>query len=269
MMAEWRVVVISDVQQLVPGARDAVLNAASDAPPGLALVLSGVIPNRSKAKFYRQLRKSALEVEFAPVSPADAPGWVMEHASDVYDIDATANAARALVSAVGTDLGTLDAELGKLTEYARERGEISADIVRSLVGAVPRENRWDWFELVGARRFTEARVRLPALLDGGESGVAVVSGLGTQLLRIALARSGGPGALEPALGARPKWLMDRMTRPVMQQAGAWTPAGLNGALSELLRADRLLKSAGLSDRQVLEELLLRLEVDLGGEERAA
>jgi hypothetical protein len=32
------------------------------------------------------------------------------------------------------------------------------------------------------------------------------------------------------------------------------------AVDDLLRADRLLKSASLDDRQVLEELLLRLEL---------
>jgi DNA polymerase III delta subunit len=49
-----------------------------------------------------------------------------------------------------------------------------------------------------------------------------------------------------------------MARRIAPQARRWTASQLDGALAELLRADRLLKSASLTDRQVVEELLLRL-----------
>jgi DNA polymerase III delta subunit len=49
-----------------------------------------------------------------------------------------------------------------------------------------------------------------------------------------------------------------MARKIVPQARRWTLPEVDAALSELLRTDRLLKSASLSDRQALEELLLRL-----------
>jgi DNA polymerase III delta subunit len=49
-----------------------------------------------------------------------------------------------------------------------------------------------------------------------------------------------------------------MARRIVPQARKWTLPEVDQALGELLRADRLLKSASLSDRQAIEELLLRL-----------
>jgi DNA polymerase III delta subunit len=42
------------------------------------------------------------------------------------------------------------------------------------------------------------------------------------------------------------------------QARRWTLPEVDAALGELLRTDRLLKSASLTDKQAMEELLLRL-----------
>ena len=123
------------------------------------------------------------------------------------------------------------------------------------MGAVPRATRWAWFDLVGERRFREARAALPALLDAGESGVGLVLGLGTHLLRLAIAAVGGAPALQAELPAHQRWLASRLAA----QARRWTAGGLERALEDLLRADRLLKSGALGDRAVLEELLLRWE----------
>ena len=58
MMAEWRVVLLREVEGLAssPRARDVLLEAAKNPPPGLALIMLASIPKGSKAKFYQQLR---------------------------------------------------------------------------------------------------------------------------------------------------------------------------------------------------------------------
>ena len=50
MMAEWRVVVVRDVEALASGkqAREALLSVVKDPPPGLALILSCTVPQGSK-----------------------------------------------------------------------------------------------------------------------------------------------------------------------------------------------------------------------------
>jgi DNA polymerase-3 subunit delta len=265
MMAEWRVVVVRDAQGLSVKAREVVLAVAAAPPAGLVLVLSAAIPQGSQAKFYSELKQKAASVEFPALDVSDAPGWLMERASAAYGVALEPEAATALTGAVGTSLGTLATELTKLAGYVGDRGRITPEDVRAVVGALPRVDRWAWFDLVGDRRFGEALRQLPVLLEAGESGVGLVIGMGAQLLRVGLACAGGQGALERELRPNQRWL----ARRIMGQARKWTLPEVDAALAELLRTDRLLKSASLTDRQAMEELLLRLRAAVPGRERAA
>jgi DNA polymerase-3 subunit delta len=165
-----------------------------------------------------------------------------------------ADAARAIVTAMGVELGMLVAELKKLVAYAADRKRITLDDVKAVGGSIPRADRWAWFDLVADRRFREALDVLPILLEQGDNGVGLVIGMGGMLLKVAIAVAGGQRALEAELKPFQRW----MARRVAPMARRWTLPEIDRALSELLRTDRLLKSASMSDRQAMEELLLRL-----------
>ena len=189
----------------------------------------------------------------------------MESAREETGVEWEPEAARALVGGVGVDLGTLSSEIRKLAAYVQDRKRVTLDDVRAVGGAVPRQDRWAWFDLVAERRFREAVATLPVLLEQGENGVGLVIGMGGTLLRIGLVCAGGQGALERELRPNQRWL----GRRVAAQARKWTLLQVDAALAELLRSDRLLKSASLSDRQAIEELLLRLRAGAASGERAA
>lgn len=254
MMAEHRVVVVRDAQGLSVKAREVVESVAKKTDPGLILVISAVIPGGSKAKFYDELKKHAVSVEYAPLSQDDAPGWVMETAREELGVEVEPEAARALVGGIGVDLGTLGSELRKLAAYAQDRKRVTIDDVRAVGGIIPRQDRWAWFDMITERRFREALETLPILLESGENGVGLVIGMGGQLLKVALVCAGGQQALERELKPFQKW----MARRLVPVARKWSLPEVDQALAELLRTDRLLKSASLSDRQAMEELLLRL-----------
>jgi DNA polymerase-3 subunit delta len=254
MMAEHRVVVVRDAQGLSVKAREVVEAAAASPPPGLVLVVSAAIPSGSKARFYDELKKRAVSVEFSPLSTDDAPGWLMEEARSEHGIELDADAARAVVTAMGVELGMLVSELKKLVAYAGDRKRITLDDVRAVGGSIARQDRWAWFDLVADRRFREALDTLPVMLEQGENGVGLVIGMGGVLLKLGIVCAGGQGALEAELKPFQRW----MARRIVPQARKWTLPEVDAALAELLRTDRLLKSASLSDRQALEELLLRL-----------
>jgi DNA polymerase III subunit delta len=255
LMAEWRVVVLREAQALATNARGraAIESLLARPIPGLALVLVATLPDRSKAAFYERLKKETIAVEFPQLGSSDLPGWLIERVQERgADIDTAA--ARAL-AATGADLGALVQEIAKLADYVGSRKRITIDDVAAIVGSVPRQNRWDWFDMVGDARFREARAALSVLLDAGESGVGLVIGLGTHFLRLGVAAAGGERALGAALPPHQRWLAARIAR----QARRWHATAVEDAVDDLLRADRLLKSSSLTDRQILEELLLRLE----------
>jgi DNA polymerase-3 subunit delta len=254
MMAEHRVVVVRDAQGLSQKAREVVEAAAKSPEPGLVLVVTATIPAGSKAKFYDELKRIAVSVEFAAVAPDEAPDWLMEAARDEHGLELAPEAARAMVAGIGTDLGILSSELRKLADYAAERGRVTLDDVRAVGGVIPKQDRWAWFDLVVERRWREALAALPVLLDQGENGVGLLIGMGGQLLKVGLVCAGGAGALEAQLRSFEKW----KARKLVPTARKWTLAEVDAAMAELLRTDRLLKSASLTDRQAMEELLLRL-----------
>ncbi|HUG41862.1 MAG TPA: DNA polymerase III subunit delta [Longimicrobiales bacterium] len=255
MMAEWRVVVVRDAQGLaVSSAARAILEDVVKAPPpGLALVLVADIGG-SKARLWDRLKKDAASAEFGRLPDADLPGWLMARAGEV-GLRLEPEAARALATAIGADLATLVREMEKLRDYVGDRPAITRADVEAVVGAIPRQDRWEWMDLVAERRFDRARAALPILLEAGENGVGLVIGLGAHFLRLGLCVEGGRPALENALPRHQRWL----GRRIEAQARRWSPPAIARAVEDLRRADWLLKSAPLSDLQVMEELLLRLE----------
>ena len=259
MMAEWRVVVVRDAHELAKSAKQReTIEALLDSPPaGLAVVLLATVPGKSTAKFYKRLAAEAKAIEFAPLSDNDLPGWIIERAREggcVIDPDA----ARALAAAIGSNLGALSQELIKLKELAGG-ADVTITHVEQAVGRIARVNRWAWFDAVADCEFRRARAELPDMLQSGESGVGLIIGIASQLLRIQLATLGGKEALEAELPPHQKWL----SRRVLAQSKRWSANTVQAALRDLLRADRLLKSAGVDDRLIMDELLLRMEARIG------
>jgi DNA polymerase-3 subunit delta len=256
MVADWRVVVVREAQALAATAGTrAVLESLVKAPvPGLALILVAHFAEKSRARIWDTVRAAATSVEFAGLSEADTPGWLIEQAA-AAGVEMDAGAARALAAAVGTGLGVLTQELAKLIDFVGGRRRITRRDVADAVGAVPRADRWAWIDSVGEGRFADARSALPDLFQGAESGVGLLIGLGTHLIRIGVASTGGERALYSVLPPYQHWLVPRIAR----QASRWTGDSVEAALEDCLRADRLLKSASLDETQVLDELMLRLQ----------
>ena len=254
MMASHRVVVVRDAQGLAQRAREVVEAAARQPLDGLVLVVTASIPAGTRAKFYDEMKRLSTSVEFPAVAADQAPDWLMEAARAEHGVELALDAARALVAGLGTDLGLLSSELRKLATYVDGRSGITLDDVRAVGGNVPRQDRWAWFDLAPERRWSEMLTSLPVLLEQGESAVGLVIGLSGQMLRLAILCAGGTSALERELRQYEKW----KARKLAPAARRWTVDQVDAALGELLRTDRLLKSASLSDRQAMEELLLRL-----------
>jgi DNA polymerase III delta subunit len=175
----------------------------------------------------------------------------MAHAAEEHGVEIDVSAARALGAAIGPNLGILAQELAKLAALAGESRRITLKDVRRAGTKLPTQDRWAWFDLVGERRFEEARRALGTLLAQGETGVGLVIGLATHLLRLGLALEHS-SALEDSLPAHQKWLAKRLR----DQGRRWSGSEIERALAGLRDVDRLLKSSPHSDEHFLEVWLL-------------
>ncbi len=262
MMAEWRVVHLKEAEALAgsPSARKVILDTAKSPPPGLVLILQATVPAKSRARFYRDLARIATAVEFKPVPADEVPGWLVSWAREKAGVTVEIDAARALASAAGTELGMLTQEVRKLAEMVGEDSPVDVDAVKRGGLRLPSQDRWAWFDLVGNRQIREAARGLPVLLAQGESAVGLVIGLSTHLLRIGVAIEGGSPALQSALPPYQRFLVRR----ILGQARRWTRADLAGAVLGLRRLDQLLKASAIPDEVLMEEWLLGLMVRPGG-----
>jgi DNA polymerase-3 subunit delta len=256
MMAEWRVVIVREVEGLASSSRsrDVLLAAVSSPPPGLALILSATVPQGSRAKFYKDLARRARSVEFQPFGDADLVGWLMARTSGRFGVDMEPEAAQALGAAIGADLGILAREIEKLVDFVGDRRRITLADVEAVGTRLPRQNRWRWFDLVGDGRIDEALGTLDVLFGDGETGVGLVIGLTTHLLRLGVVADRGPAELEAALPSHQRWL----ARKLVAQSKRWRADDIDAALEGLLRVDRLLKASPLTQEHLLEDWLLTL-----------
>ena len=256
LMAEWRVVVVREVEALASSARSREMLASLTAapPPGLALILVANIPKGSSAKVWKDLQTKSRSLELSPLAPDDVPGWLLERARETLGVEVEEDAAVALAAAIGTDLGVIDQELQKLSAFVQRGAPITRKDVEAAGVRLPVQDRWQWFDLVGERRFAEALEGLGMLVGQGESEIGLAIQLGTHLLRLGIAAEGGSAAIEAVLPPHQKWL----SRRLVPQARRWTVDDLAAALDELLRADRLMKASGVSNEALLEGWLLGL-----------
>ncbi len=267
MMAKWRVVLVRSAEAFAskPKLAKILLGCARNPPPGLAVVAQATIPPRSKAKFYREIRKAARAEDFSRIENYELPSWLTAHARDAMSIELELGAARALTAALGRDLGRLIQEVGKLSQMVGEGSAVDVRAVKRGGFSIPRQDLWGWSDLVAERKTAEAIRGLRILLEQGESAVRLVINLAPQLLRVGAAAEGGTAALKAALPSR----MSFLSKKLMRQSRAWRPDEICSAIRGLERLDLLLKSSAMDDGGLFEEWILSTSRSIGRDARGA
>ncbi len=264
MMAPRRVVILYEAERLTPTGCKVVEEVLLDLPDDLTFIITATIPDRSKKKFYQRLKESALTLEWSAPRETEVPGWLMERAESRHGAALAPDAAEALGSAVGADLGMLETELTKLAAAA-PAGRIDLELVRRLVPNVRDVSRWAWFDAVANRDYASALAQLPRLLaTPGETAVGLLIGMIESHLFLGIATEGGAAMVTETLGRVGKPYLKWKARSWAAQARRWEPAEIDRALELLLEADGQAKT-GHTDMAVLEGLLLRLEALRRGE----
>jgi DNA polymerase-3 subunit delta len=269
MMAERRVVVLREVEALKrkPKARSALLEYLGRPAPDTVLVL---IQGANEETEDKEIAKAAVSVACEPLPEDRVLKWLDRRAKGL-GVELPDDAARHLVRAVGGELASLAAELDKIA--ALPAGEpLTVERIGELVGVRHGETIFDWRDAVLEDR-TGPAVRLlgPLLDQPGNSGVKLVTMLGTTLIGVGIARSHydrrlrGKALDEAVFGVirrnrvygllnwgeeKGRWL---------RWAPTWPAARVAEALRSILAADRALKDTTISDdRGILTDMVLRM-----------
>lgn len=267
MMAERRAVVLREVEALKrkPKVRAALLEYLGRPAPDTVLVL---IQGSNEDSEDKELSKATVAVACEPLPEERVLKWLERRAKGL-GLELAGDAARHLVRAVGGELASLAAELDKLA--ALPAGEsLTVARVGELVGVRHGETVFDWRDAVLEDRTGPAVSLLGPLLDQpGNSGVKLVTLLGTTLIGVGITRSYHDRRL------RGKSLDDAVLSLIrrcrvfgllswgeekgrwLRWAPAWPTERVTAALRAVLAADRGLKGTTISDeRGILTDLVL-------------
>lgn len=141
LMQQHKIVLVDEADEFVKKYRDALERYAAGPEPSATLIL------RSETWHAGNLDKAIAKVggviKCEQLSPADAQKWITTDAAPRYSVKIAPPAAALLIQHMGTDLGRLDTELGKLAVSLPVGGTIEPKHVEAMVGRNSEEAAWE------------------------------------------------------------------------------------------------------------------------------
>ena len=271
MLAERRVVVLRDLEAWKRKARArAEFLRYLERPAAQTVVV--LVQSSTEAAVDAEIAARAYTVDAAALAPERALRWLLREAA-ALELTLDADAAGHLLQCVGAELGALRGELRKLASLPAGT-TLTRELVGELVGIRHGETMFDWRDAVLADEpGRAARLIEPVLAQSGNSGVRLVTLLGTSLIGLGLARA------QHDRGLRGRQLEDAVFKSVMKvrpygigdwkvevrrwaaAAPRWPARRIRAALAAALAADQSLKSTTVSDeRGILVDLVMTVTI---------
>jgi DNA polymerase-3 subunit delta len=265
LMASNKLVIVDDADQFINADTRPLLERYADNPcEQTTLVLRG--PKWTKGNLDKSIEKNGLIIKCDSVDEGTAQRWVLARTSKHHRSSISPNTAALLIQRLGTDLGRIDTELGKLAIAAGEGNEITAKVVGELVGMTREEEAWaiQSFLLCGD---TERTLReLKVILSNGPRGTHIpVSFACTDLARkvMNIAEGMKQGVSAQALAKEMK-LWGPSRDPILHAARSMGPKRARALFDTCIDADRSMKSSGTDPVRRLERLAVAYSAALRG-----
>jgi DNA polymerase III subunit delta len=255
MMAKRRLVVGKAIDEVKAADLEPLTDYAEDPNPSTCLVLvADKVDVRFKA--FQVLKKRGYLHFFAPLRDQALAGWLRGEAR-ARKLTIAADAAEALATAAGPDLGRLSQALDLLALYAGGKG-ITVDDVEDLVAETRERGIFELTKAIGAGNVARALALLTNMLRNREPALRIQFMLARHLRQVwrakELAASGASrNEIAAGVGINPYFLDDvlvparRMSRAARERAGA-----------RLYTADVDLKSSKLDPEIALSRLVQTL-----------
>ncbi len=142
LMQRHKLVTVDDADKLVAGDNRALMERYAQAPsPGASLVLRCTKWNKGKARDALVGPIGGFQ-ECKEATVAVAVGWAIKRAEKRHGAVLSRAGAGAIVDRVGTSLGRIDMEIGKLAAAAEEGQPIGVELVAELTGRSGDEELW-------------------------------------------------------------------------------------------------------------------------------
>jgi DNA polymerase-3 subunit delta len=255
LMSAHKLVIVDDADAFVNADTRPLLERYAENPNEQAtLVLRA--PKWTKGNLDKAIEKVGVVIKCDSVDEATAQRWIMARTSKHHKSSIDARTAAQIVQRLGTDLGRIDAELGKLAVAAGVGNPITSELVSQLVGMTREEEAWAIQEFLlsgdASRILNELRVILSNAPKGAHVPVAFAC---TDLARkmLGIAEGMKQGASVQGLAKEMK-LWGPSRDPILHAARAMGPIRARKLFDACIDADRSMKSSGTDPVRRLERL---------------
>ncbi len=265
-MCPKRVVVLRDFQEMETSQLEALSDYFEDPNPSTCLIIHAMTAQRKpngRLGIMKKLKKVATTCEFSAFKDYEAGQFLSKQAARrKLDLDRGVDAH--ILAAVGTRLADLDQALEKIDLYLGGEGKrrVTRDDVGQVIAQTKTETVFALTDALGDRKLEEAMRILDRMMLMGESAIGINTMIARHFRILAklhdpTLRSASKGDQAKGAGVHPFFLKD-----YARHSRAFPPRDVERILEHLVETDRLLKSSKLSDRTLMEGLLL--EVLMGG-----
>ncbi len=253
----WRVVVIRGVQDLGEEVSSALLGFASSPVPEIALVLT---TSGRASSLVNGLRKSKVyEVKAAPITQPWKRAQFASEEARRHGGRITDDAAKALVEAIGSDLGAIAGAVEQLMAGVGPRGLISEDTVAQHFRGRAETTGFNIADAVLAGELDRGLTLLRQSLEVGTPAVFIPPALASGLREIARVsamtdtRSQSRAELAKAL-QMPEWKLDR----AQKLARSWSDDAIGRAMVAVAQADEGVKGGAVDAGYALEHAIFQI-----------
>lgn len=255
LFAADAVTVVEDIGSMPPELVDQVVGLAADTPAELALVL--IHPGGVKGKgLLDKLKKLKIEqIQAAAIKAWDVPTFVLAEARST-GVRLDADAAHALVAAVGTDLRAL---VGALDQLASDsEGNVTVAAINKYFAGRAEVSSFNVADAVIAGDRPQALERLRWALGTGVPAVLLTSAMASGLRGLGKyldARSLRMSQFDLAkhIGVPPFKVKD-----FQRTSKGWTPEAVASSLVAVAEADAQVKGASTDPEFALERMVLHI-----------
>lgn len=176
--------------------------------------------------------------------------WIAEWGTTQHQVKLPRAAVELLLELQGDEFGLLDQELAKLALFADDKGSVTADTVRDVVGGWKTKTVWELADAACDGNAAEALLQLDRLLQSGDNPLALYGQIAWSLRRFAAA-------------TRIYQQAERSGRrmPLRQ---ALTEAGFRNVPSLIARAEKQLMQLGRERAGQIYQWLLETDLALKG-----
>jgi DNA polymerase-3 subunit gamma/tau len=239
----YKVYIVDEAHMLTREAWNALLKVLEEPPPRVVFVFATTEPQKiaqAAAPVLSRLQRFDLK-RIGPGEIRERLRAVLDTEGVPYEPDALGLIARAADGGLRDALSLTDQVLS-----IGERGEITAERVRTALGLVADDEYLALLDLIAERRAGDIFPAMQRLADEGIDFALVMSGLG-DLLRAQLALT---------LGGTPPELSERMHAALAERVGRLSAGDLLRMLHALLELEPMFRRSG-QQQLLLETLLVR------------